>query len=301
MKILSVVIPSQGEDSVLNLLSDLRPHDELIETIIVINPPNPYFEKIVATKFPSVKISTTQKGVNKARNLGLKLANYEWVYFLDSDIRINATHIKIVLDIIKKNYSADLIGGPYILPSNPSGLTLFYNQLQNNWIYSGYRHDNNWTFLLAGNLIVKKTNAEFFDEKITYGSSELSFLMKAMKNNKKIVFIPTLAVLHASKISFLNLTKKVFLQGFGASLNKFDFNPTFEVKFDLNGSDSLIKKWLKFCFRCGYALGRSDQSIVSSDKIIALSLVKGIFNGHLHPKPKKHSLTEELNALKKIL
>lgn len=84
----SVIIPTLNRSGLLpralrSVLSQTRPADEVI---VVDNGSTDGTLQMLSEKFPEVKVfSEPKKGVSASRNLGIALARYNWIAFLDSD------------------------------------------------------------------------------------------------------------------------------------------------------------------------------------------------------------------------
>lgn len=200
-KKLSVIIPCYNTEAVVHFAINSvlgQIHDDTIEIIVVndgstdstldiLNTIKKCNESIIRV------ISTENQGVSSARNLGLSMAQGQYVLFLDSDDRIKSNVLIEWLDFTSKNDLDISFGGIEIYaltePDTPidiikniyphllTGETMLVNKLFHKlWICTGnalYKRG-----LLIGNDI-------WFDNKYKYGEDSCVF-GKAIINASKI-------------------------------------------------------------------------------------------------------------------
>ena len=131
---ISVVIPTLGDSEKLKrVLTSVRKQkffssSDFVEVVIVVNgskAESTFSEGIVRT------VSLAEKGVNFARNAGLKLAKAPFLVFLDDDCEIHepyflARHLRFHTE----NPDVFAIGGGYQLPENSGRFDRIYNAKQ---------------------------------------------------------------------------------------------------------------------------------------------------------------------------
>lgn len=213
---LSVIIPTQG--TIKKLYTCLSSLDkQSLETS--------QFEVLLClnnSKTKSLKTSSNQRclysphGINSARNLGLKEAQGQFIYFLDDDCELrNQNFLEDIISFFKENPSIDGFGGFY---KNHPAANLWektYNRNSQSWLESSVYNSPKTLFLLGGNFAIRnndKLKTCFFDEKIPWGGSELSFFLEAAKKEACIVLNPEFSIQHNCKLSFFRLVKKLRLQ-----------------------------------------------------------------------------------------
>lgn len=232
-KKMSVIIPCYNTEAVVHfainsVLSQI--HDDTIEIIVVndgstdstldiLNTIKKRNESIIRV------ISTENQGVSSARNLGLSIAQGQYVLFLDSDDRIKSNVLVDWLDFTSKNDLDISFGGieiyaltepdtpigiiKNIYPHSLNGETMLINKLFHKlWICTGnalYRRE-----LLVGNNI-------WFDNKYKYGEDSCVF-GKAIINASKIQTLNNI-VLEAyerGESAMHSLTFEKYLDAFAA-------------------------------------------------------------------------------------
>jgi len=226
---ISVIVPTLGDlDHLTRLLSSLRNQHDInsAEIILVENSTNPRVFEAVRSLARKMNldiraIASYEKGVNKARNIGIKESRAEILLFLDDDCWINdkqllSKHIRWH----KENRNAFAIGGRYALDLMSGVWDRYYNTIQMRWLESGVIDPENslTRFLIGGHVSIKKVILRDqklrFDEQISYGGSELSLFLKAHKLNLPM-HLENMYVVHNSRLRFLSLLKKLYRQGEG--------------------------------------------------------------------------------------
>lgn len=142
---LSIIIPAynvqeyivEALDSVFNQVTD-------DEEVILINDGSTDATLDLAKTFEKNSnykiISTSNKGLSSARNLGVKHANGEYIYFFDSDDVLSINFVKKIKKSIKNNNNPDLIcfsGGAFFDDSYDGGYSLSYERNINKAFSSG--------------------------------------------------------------------------------------------------------------------------------------------------------------------
>ncbi|MBX2988521.1 MAG: glycosyltransferase family 2 protein [Bdellovibrionaceae bacterium] len=224
---LSLVIPTHERFDGLNrLLSSVQMQDfdfSALEILIVFNVgDDPGREKIQALwreRFPHLRtLVCGKRSANRARNLGLREARADVVYFLDDDCELpRDPHLAHVLDLHDRHPEALAVGGPYHDPVGNNSCGRVYNRISNEWIIRSHLPDQGTANLLGGNVSYKKKalvslNAEF-DESMDYGGTETEFHTRLLRAGGRLLFQESLGVFHHPEISWSELSKKAFRQG----------------------------------------------------------------------------------------
>ena len=164
------------------------------------------------------------KGVNKARNMGIRFARGDILYFLDDDCFLpHPNHLKNLVEAHKNQPLALGIGGPYRSLDSSSLQESFYHHKTEQWI----KECKGKPQLLGGNASYKRRifdQGYFFDPSIVFGGSELSF--NDSLQSEILIFDKDLWVYHHLNLRAFSLIKKAFKQGQGSFKRDFkDGNP----------------------------------------------------------------------------
>ena len=141
---ISVVIPTFNRVKFLEraLKSVVNQTFPLGEIIVVDNCSTDGTSQMIRENFNNIKyIFCANKGVSKARNMGIKKSNFEWICFLDSDDEWNLKKIEKQVNFLEKNKEIKFIhtnevwyrNGTYFNQSNKHkkfGGNLFENSLK---------------------------------------------------------------------------------------------------------------------------------------------------------------------------
>ncbi len=128
-KLISVIIPTLNRANLLeralrSVVNQTFPPDEII---VVDNGSTDDTKNMIKDNFQNIKYYfLSDKGVSKARNLGIKNSNCEWVSFLDSDDEWHPKKLEKQINFIKKNSKCKFIHSNEIWYRNGKNL----NQLK---------------------------------------------------------------------------------------------------------------------------------------------------------------------------
>ncbi len=273
---ISIVIPSTGNlDNLQRLLpSILDQNVEAIElqVIVVLNgiPQNRMTDinERISKAWPTVELLRIEgKGVNLARNSGLRCSKYDFVLFLDDDCELhNKKTLKNYLKLHHSNPDYFAIGGGYILPARHGLFDEVYNYIQMNWFLHGQKESGkalvNTQYLLGGNFCLKRHLATAhqlqFEPSIQYGGSELDFFRQASSVGLKLGAIE-MDVTHNTNESFYSVGKKVFKQGRGKYFIDAKFGKDQANSHSSDSKFSVLRRLYSYWFWLGYygAAGKS--------------------------------------------
>ena len=281
---ISIVIPTLGDlRNLKNLISSIFAQESVdrdwLDVVIVVNGvTSDSFFKIknaITLEVPNFNFQWAhfeQANVNKARNKGLDLANFEHICFFDDDCElINGSTLSFYGNCMIKDPQLFALGGGYLLPHKANYWDELYNSIQMAWLLSGRLDQNsNNLHLLGGNFILNskilKSHFIKFDERISYGGSEHQLFVQAA-NLKLKVQVCNVDVRHNTNESFFKICNKIFKQGRGKATIEEKLSPA-EIStknqnynflktrsFAMNYSSlkaEFFKKILNYVFWAGY-------------------------------------------------
>lgn len=173
---------------------------------------------IVENDFPQVRIikNRSNRGVAVARNQSLKLANGDYVLFLDADAVLTAGALEHLLEVINQDSRIGIAGPKLIYPDGslqyscrqfPTFRDILGRGLgsksgrQSRYLMRDYDHQTprevDWV-LGACQLIRRKTFEDigFLDERYFYGYEDVDFCWRARRKEWKVVYVPEAVVVH---------------------------------------------------------------------------------------------------------
>ncbi len=175
---------------------------------------------------------TGVKGVNTARNLGIRESRGEIILFLDDDCRMN--HPEFIFEhqrLHRSHPNVTAIGGPYELSSSAGIMEAAYHWNAHYWL-SKVNEDSSLPQkeLLGGNFSVKSLllGTIKFSESIVFGGAETDFVYRIQNQKHQVLWSPDLSLIHQNQLGFREFLNKSFLQGFGLGrrlLNGIQKNP----------------------------------------------------------------------------
>ncbi|MBY0553522.1 glycosyltransferase family 2 protein [bacterium] len=231
--VISIIIPTLGNlenlKKIMNSVLGQNLNGDLVEILVVVNGLQAQISKVAiqdwfAESANNVKLLfIDQKGVNIARNAGLKNANSDILIFFDDDCVVeNKNFLQKHLQFHQSHRDVFAYGGGYSLTTQTAFWDRMYNYLQMKWLYTGVSTESgdnlNTKVLLGGNFSIKSVIARdlnlSFDESIVYGGSEYEFFKKAAIKKLPMV-LNTLNVYHHTSENLWSVTRKLYKQGRG--------------------------------------------------------------------------------------
>ena len=171
-------------------------------------------------------------GVNKARNMGIRFAGGDILYFLDDDCLLpNKHHLQSLILEHKQNPSAIGIGGGYKSMEFLYGSEKFYHEHSQKWIEDFVSSQKETSQLVGGNASYKRgvfDKGFYFDPLIIFGGSEESFNQSLKKESYTLLYSEKLWVFHLIKLKWFSLAKKSFGQGFGLFTSRYQSGQTIQ-------------------------------------------------------------------------
>ena len=205
------------------------------------------------------------KGVNKARNMGIRFARGEILYFLDDDcVLAHNNHLNKVIQAHKKHPAVAGVGGAYKNYTLLPGFDKFYHENTESWLSQSVQSDNHTSQLLGGNASYKRhifDKGYYFDSRIVFGGSEISFNDSIREYG--LLFDESLWVYHYLAAGGFSFIKKSFQQGKGSftnsSENKMSWSFEKEWAFSHGDNTSYYSFLYHFFFKMGRFWGYSSS------------------------------------------
>jgi glycosyltransferase involved in cell wall biosynthesis len=213
-------------------------------------------------EFHKVDVLVCAKGVNKARNLGLKNANSPVVLFIDDDCIVpNSKFLQTHLFFHRENKEIFAAGGMYSVAPETNQISRCYIERQNDWLSRGMNSNTKKVnFLIGGNMSIKKEFSIkfnlFFDEMILYGGSETEFFTRAFNAGMECYLLEA-PVIHKCQINIFEYCKKQFKQGRGKKYRENKFGYVLANSIYVNAGNkqkikSILPKLGAYFFKIGY-------------------------------------------------
>jgi cellulose synthase/poly-beta-1,6-N-acetylglucosamine synthase-like glycosyltransferase len=224
----TVVVPVRnGEEtieSLLDSLNNLNYESDKVEFIVVDGNSTDKTREIVK-KYPVKLFIENKKGLNVARNIGIKMSKGEIVAFTDSDCIVPSNWITKIVENFKdpqvscvggsaKALNSDFVS-QYADNSIVRLMPFFRKREELDKVRPFFRHP-------AGcNMAYRRKVAEeigYFDEKIQYGFDEVEFADRVCKAGYKMVLDPKVMVWHKHRSTLGEFLKQNFQYGRGSGL-----------------------------------------------------------------------------------
>lgn len=267
--LVSIVVPTlNSEKTIKDLLDSLMEidYDRNRIEIIVVDGGSKDKTVEIAKKYPIKVIVVEKKGVNIARNIGVKHSSGEIIAFTDSDCVVPRDWIKKIVERFKQ-YEVGGIGG---------SIKRFYNTLLSRYadeslmpvlrVFKRRKIINDiedFVSCPAGcNMAFRREvleKVELFDDRIKFGFDEIELIERLCRNGYKVLLDPEVIIQHKHRESLKELLRQVFNYGKGGGVL---------IKLGIKGK---FPKWVK------QELIIFLLWITISTTLIQLSIVSSIF------------------------
>ncbi len=230
---ISVVIPTFRRQTRLRaLLGSLANQQTSVpyEVLVVANLPEAGLKKIVESFGPHFRFHETGKlGVNIARNKGLDRARGEIVVLLDDDTFVtDREFLHKIARAHARHPEAIAIGGGYVPKDSLTPIEAAYHWILDHELRATVGERDEARLLRAGNVSLKASQLEShhrFDDRVVFGGSELSLFTRLRSEQNLFLLFDALSVEHRAQVSFFELAKRAFYQGYGKGLAEHDTAP----------------------------------------------------------------------------
>ena len=260
---LSLIIPthrrSQSLKALLGSIVAQEMKSEDLQVLVISNLRDPLSQEVCvhySPQFYDLKyLEVGTRGVNVARNLGIRYAGGEIFYFLDDDcILPDPGHLNRLLLKFVHN-SQDVIGGRYMAcASEGNRWAEFYLTNADLWLSTCQEQR---TQFVAGNVAYRESifaRGFSFDYGIDFGGAEVSFHDQLYKSGFQLHLSHDMAIYHDIQIRLLGLIKKAFKQGQGAWKNH-EENKVPRVSQNLSSLTLNHLRMPSFIYRISFQLG----------------------------------------------
>ena len=231
----SVIIPTHKRPGrVSQLIDSLSIQDfpaKSFQVLLISNLRDPFLRKKARhwkKRFYDFKyMEVGEKGVNKARNLGIRFAGGDILYFLDDDCLLpSAGHLTKLADCHRRWGLVAGIGGGYMGREELKGAGRFYQERQERWV-EAVSDDSSLgaSQLIGGNASYKREVFDkglFFDSGIEFGGSEEGLNRRLREYGYSLTLLRELDVCHQVRLSVWSLMRKSFRQGVGHFKNRLE-------------------------------------------------------------------------------
>jgi cellulose synthase/poly-beta-1,6-N-acetylglucosamine synthase-like glycosyltransferase len=224
----TVIVPVRnGELTIQPLLESLQrlDYDRNKVEVIVVDGNSTDKTREIVKKYPVKLVVEKRKGLNLARNTGIKCSKGEIVAFTDSDCIVPPNWITKIVENFKDPKVSCVGGSAKALDSNFISqyadnsivrlMPFFTKREELEKVKPFFRHP-------AGcNMAFRRKVAEevgYFDENIQYGFDEVEFADRICRAGYKMVLDPDVLVWHKHRSTFREFLKQNFQYGKGSGL-----------------------------------------------------------------------------------
>jgi len=163
--------------------------------------------------------NSSNLGPAASRNIGIKLAKYDYVAFTDNDCLVSDDWLISIFKSIKS--TDDIIagvGGRVIAKNNDLiSLYFIYHKILDPWFYKGQ-----FLYLVTANAIFKKEallKVGCFDESLKIaGGEDPGMCFKLINSGYKLMYNPEAVIIHDFSKGVFDFIKTFYRYGFGCSI-----------------------------------------------------------------------------------
>ncbi len=222
----TIIVPVRnGEETIQPLLESLEKLDYDKVEVIVVDGNSTDKTREIVKNYPVKLVIENKKGLNVARNIGIKQSNGEIVAFTDADCIVPSNWITKIVENFKdpkvscvggstKALNSDFVS-QYADNSIVRLMPFFKKREELDKVKPFFRHP-------AGcNMAYRRKVAEeigYFDENIQYGFDEVEFADRICKAGYKMVLDPKVLVWHKHRSTLGKFLKQNFQYGKGSGL-----------------------------------------------------------------------------------
>ena len=224
----TVIVPVRnGELTIQSLLESLQKleYNRNKVEVIVVDGNSTDKTKEIVKQYPVMLIIENRKGLNLARNVGIKNGNGEIVAFTDADCIVPPNWITKIVENFKDpkvscvGGSAKALGSDFVSQYADNSIVrlmpFFRKREELEKVKPFFRHP------VGCNMAYRKKVAEevgYFDENIQYGFDEVEFAGRVCKAGYKMVLDPNVLVWHKHRSTLGEFLKQNFQYGKGSGL-----------------------------------------------------------------------------------
>jgi glycosyltransferase involved in cell wall biosynthesis len=228
----SIIIPFlRGKREIATLLPCLQSclnqagYEQFAEVRVVTNFPEPGLSQMLESLLAKDRLfldCVGARGVNRARNLGVRNSRGDLLLFLDDDCQIpHADFLRELSWAFRQRPDFSALGGPYVSPPSSSWMVRGYNAMATAWIRLHARSAGPDLFstgsLLGGNACYRRDlffkSGLSFDENFISGGDESEFNLRLTRLGYRLGFSERLSVIHRAADGWRPLFYRAIRQG----------------------------------------------------------------------------------------
>ncbi len=220
---MTLVIPTHYGSNKLAILLDslvrLNNVSRLLQIIVVSNLPDSKVQNKCREYETRLNVSykiAGSIGVNKARNVGLRLAKNDICFFVDDDCSFENENWFYEISNCFASFNVVAVGGFYFPLGEMTIAGMVYWLKITSWLLRYRNPGNEFSFRLVGGCLAlkrSKLGSLSFDESIVFGGAETELITRLNRMGLSLMLKKNIWVRHDFRISLWQLVYKAYRQG----------------------------------------------------------------------------------------
>ncbi len=201
--VVSVIIPTRGRPGYLDVaLASVTPQATAAEAeVVVVDDGADPATEAVAARYPPVRVVSLRdaRGVNGARNAGIREARGDLIVLLDDDVQVPPGWLDAILDGVRATHDCEVFGGPIKARLEGRALRSCGREPPPISTYDFGAEDRDVQYVYGGNTAFRRSAFErvgYFDEALSGSGDEEEWVRRYTASGGRIRYLAAANLFH---------------------------------------------------------------------------------------------------------